>query len=257
MYYIQKDTPAEARTTTLNEELGQVGERMDGLIQFNVYIYRWTFYMNGGMNEVASAKWQNNPRWSLLPGGVYLLRQDRNSHTKHHGLQQMLHQREELWYDAHLRLVPAYCGSSQVFFILGSSHVPLCFCNLIDWLFVLSCVPSGDVYDEFGHKVEITEVWIRNWITQITTLWTVQVMYCSNTIVKLNYKLVTVFWSISLQRTACVDFSFNPLSDRKFKFHDSSLLEAIKMEEPSVQDFFRLLALCHTVMPEEKNEGNV
>uniref|UniRef100_A0A8K9X5Y4 Phospholipid-transporting ATPase n=1 Tax=Oncorhynchus mykiss TaxID=8022 RepID=A0A8K9X5Y4_ONCMY len=58
-------------------------------------------------------------------------------------------------------------------------------------------------------------------------------------------------------RTACVDFSFNPLSDRKFKFHDSSLLEAIKMEEPSVQDFFRLLALCHTVMPEEKNEGDL
>uniref|UniRef100_A0A8C7FU36 Phospholipid-transporting ATPase n=1 Tax=Oncorhynchus kisutch TaxID=8019 RepID=A0A8C7FU36_ONCKI len=58
-------------------------------------------------------------------------------------------------------------------------------------------------------------------------------------------------------RTACVDFSFNPLSDRKFKFHDHSLLEAIKMEEPSVQDFFRLLALCHTVMPEEKNEGDL
>uniref|UniRef100_A0A6Q2X7A6 Phospholipid-transporting ATPase n=1 Tax=Esox lucius TaxID=8010 RepID=A0A6Q2X7A6_ESOLU len=56
------------------------------------------------------------------------------------------------------------------------------------------------------------------------------------------------------QRTACVDFSFNPLSDRKFTFHDSSLVEAIKMEEPSVQEFFRLLALCHTVMSEEKNE---
>uniref|UniRef100_A0A4W5KGE6 Phospholipid-transporting ATPase n=1 Tax=Hucho hucho TaxID=62062 RepID=A0A4W5KGE6_9TELE len=53
------------------------------------------------------------------------------------------------------------------------------------------------------------------------------------------------------------NFSFNPLSDRKFKFHDSSLVEAIKMEEPSVQEFFRLLSLCHTVMPEEKNEGDL
>ncbi|XP_064785236.1 probable phospholipid-transporting ATPase IM isoform X1 [Oncorhynchus masou masou] len=125
MYYIQKDTPAEARTTTLNEELGQVEfifSDKTGTLTQNIMVFN-------------------------------------------------------------------KCS------INGKSY--------------------GDVYDEFGHKVEITE------------------------------------------RTACVDFSFNPLSDRKFKFHDSSLLEAIKMEEPSVQDFFRLLALCHTVMPEEKNEGDL
>ncbi|XP_041853027.1 phospholipid-transporting ATPase ID isoform X2 [Melanotaenia boesemani] len=73
----------------------------------------------------------------------------------------------------------------------------------------------GDVYDEFGQKVEITE------------------------------------------KTACVDFSFNPLSDRGFKFYDNGLVEAIKKEDPAVQEFFRLLALCHTVMPEEKSEGNL
>uniref|UniRef100_A0A8C1NPH4 Phospholipid-transporting ATPase n=1 Tax=Cyprinus carpio TaxID=7962 RepID=A0A8C1NPH4_CYPCA len=73
----------------------------------------------------------------------------------------------------------------------------------------------GDVYDEFGHKVDITE------------------------------------------KTPCVDFSFNPLMDRKFRFHDSSLVEAIKLEEPLVQEFFRLLALCHTIMPEERNEGEL
>uniref|UniRef100_A0A667WPR3 Phospholipid-transporting ATPase n=1 Tax=Myripristis murdjan TaxID=586833 RepID=A0A667WPR3_9TELE len=73
----------------------------------------------------------------------------------------------------------------------------------------------GDVYDEFEQKVEITE------------------------------------------RTACVDFSFNLLHDRRFKFYDSSLVDAVKLEDPSVQEFFRLLALCHTVMPEEKSEGNL
>uniref|UniRef100_A0AAY4CX71 Phospholipid-transporting ATPase n=1 Tax=Denticeps clupeoides TaxID=299321 RepID=A0AAY4CX71_9TELE len=55
-------------------------------------------------------------------------------------------------------------------------------------------------------------------------------------------------------KTPCVDFSFNPLRDQKFRFHDSSLVEAIKLEEPLVQEFFRLLALCHTVMPEERRE---
>lgn len=59
------------------------------------------------------------------------------------------------------------------------------------------------------------------------------------------------------EKTACVDFSFNPLCDRKFKFYDGSLVEAIKLEDPTVQEFFRLLALCHTVMPEEKSEGNL
>ncbi|KAK2842419.1 hypothetical protein Q5P01_012619 [Channa striata] len=73
----------------------------------------------------------------------------------------------------------------------------------------------GNVYDEFDQKVEITE------------------------------------------KTPCVDFSFNPLCDRKFKFYDSSLIEAIKLEDHAVQEFFRLLALCHTVMPEEKSEGHL
>uniref|UniRef100_A0AAR2LYX2 Phospholipid-transporting ATPase n=1 Tax=Pygocentrus nattereri TaxID=42514 RepID=A0AAR2LYX2_PYGNA len=62
---------------------------------------------------------------------------------------------------------------------------------------------------------------------------------------------------IDSQKTPCVDFSFNPLMDRKFRFHDSSLVEAIKLEEPLVQEFFRLLALCHTVMPEERSEGEL
>ncbi|XP_019896179.2 phospholipid-transporting ATPase ID isoform X2 [Esox lucius] len=122
MYYGQKDTPAEARTTTLNEELGQVEfifSDKTGTLTQNIMVF----------NKCS------------INGNTY-----------------------------------------------------------------------GDVYDEFGHKVEVSE------------------------------------------RTACVDFSFNPLSDRKFTFHDSSLVEAIKMEEPSVQEFFRLLALCHTVMSEEKNE---
>ncbi|KAM4554253.1 phospholipid-transporting ATPase ID [Fundulus diaphanus] len=73
----------------------------------------------------------------------------------------------------------------------------------------------GDVYDEFNEKVEITE------------------------------------------KTACVDFSFNPLCDQGFKFYDCSLVEAVKREESAVQEFFRLLALCHTVMPEEKSEGKL
>ncbi|XP_067874052.1 phospholipid-transporting ATPase ID isoform X2 [Heterodontus francisci] len=73
----------------------------------------------------------------------------------------------------------------------------------------------GDVYDELGHKTEISE------------------------------------------KTLSVDFSFNTLADLKFKFYDASLVEATKLGDPSVHEFFRLLSLCHTVMPEEKNEGEL
>lgn len=63
------------------------------------------------------------------------------------------------------------------------------------------------------------------------------------------------WWSVSSQKTACVDFSFNPLCDSRFKFYDGSLVDAIKLEDAAVQEFSRLLALCHTIMPEEKSEG--
>uniref|UniRef100_A0A8D3CIH8 Phospholipid-transporting ATPase n=1 Tax=Scophthalmus maximus TaxID=52904 RepID=A0A8D3CIH8_SCOMX len=58
-------------------------------------------------------------------------------------------------------------------------------------------------------------------------------------------------------KTETVDFSFNPLFDPRFVFHDHALVEAVKLEKPEVHAFFRLLALCHTVMAEEKNEGEL
>ncbi|XP_012541420.1 phospholipid-transporting ATPase ID isoform X3 [Monomorium pharaonis] len=50
-----------------------------------------------------------------------------------------------------------------------------------------------------------------------------------------------------------LDFSFNKDYEPDFKFYDPALLEAVRRENQDVHNFFRLLALCHTVMPEEKN----
>jgi len=38
-----------------------------------------------------------------------------------------------------------------------------------------------------------------------------------------------------------------------FRFYDNRLWEAVKAGNPHVHMFFRLLALCHTVMPEDKD----
>uniref|UniRef100_A0A8C9SJS6 Phospholipid-transporting ATPase n=1 Tax=Scleropages formosus TaxID=113540 RepID=A0A8C9SJS6_SCLFO len=72
-----------------------------------------------------------------------------------------------------------------------------------------------------------------------------------------TYEMPDLVFLTQLQKTPCVDFSFNPLRDKKFHFYDHSLVEAIKLGDPMVEEFFRLLALCHTVMSEEKNEGEL
>ncbi|NWI67099.1 AT8B2 ATPase, partial [Todus mexicanus] len=59
------------------------------------------------------------------------------------------------------------------------------------------------------------------------------------------------------ERPEPVDFSFNPLADPRFQFWDPSLLEAVKLGDCHVHEFFRLLSLCHTVMSEEKSEGEL
>ncbi|XP_077383964.1 phospholipid-transporting ATPase ID isoform X1 [Festucalex cinctus] len=55
-----------------------------------------------------------------------------------------------------------------------------------------------------------------------------------------------------------LDFTpFNPLADPDFCFYDDTLLESVKVGDSHTQEFFRLLSLCHTVMSEEKSEGEV
>ncbi|XP_068179202.1 phospholipid-transporting ATPase ID [Antennarius striatus] len=55
-----------------------------------------------------------------------------------------------------------------------------------------------------------------------------------------------------------LDFTpFNPLADPDFCFYDDTLLESVKVGDSHTHEFFRLLSLCHTVMSEEKSEGQL
>ncbi|XP_026842559.1 phospholipid-transporting ATPase ID isoform X3 [Drosophila persimilis] len=48
----------------------------------------------------------------------------------------------------------------------------------------------------------------------------------------------------------CVDFSANPHHESDFRWYDRTLLDAVRSNEEHSHVFFRLLALCHTVMAE-------
>ncbi|KAH9406631.1 Phospholipid-transporting ATPase ID [Tyrophagus putrescentiae] len=58
------------------------------------------------------------------------------------------------------------------------------------------------------------------------------------------------------EHTVPVDFSANAMYESSFRFYDQTLLDAVKRGVQPVHEFFRLLAICHTVMSEEK-EGNL
>merc|ERR1719259_1305426 len=54
-----------------------------------------------------------------------------------------------------------------------------------------------------------------------------------------------------------VDFSANHFFEPTFEFYDKNLLTEVKSGNPDTHSFFRLLALCHTVMPQYNDEGNL
>uniref|UniRef100_A0A3Q0S0I7 Phospholipid-transporting ATPase n=1 Tax=Amphilophus citrinellus TaxID=61819 RepID=A0A3Q0S0I7_AMPCI len=70
-----------------------------------------------------------------------------------------------------------------------------------------------------------------------------------------KYFIHVVFVCLSGER---LDFTpFNPLADPDFCFYDDKLLESVKVGDSCTHEFFRLLSLCHTVMSEEKSEGEL
>lgn len=101
----------------------------------------------------------------------------------------------------------------------------------------------GDVYDYMGQRIEVTEV-------------SFDIGQKNLVLLPLGFARPPACSSHRCQQhTQTVDFSFNALADPGFTFHDHALVEAVKLENPEVHAFFRLLALCHTVMAEEKKEG--
>uniref|UniRef100_H2YBK3 Phospholipid-transporting ATPase n=1 Tax=Ciona savignyi TaxID=51511 RepID=H2YBK3_CIOSA len=55
--------------------------------------------------------------------------------------------------------------------------------------------------------------------------------------------------------TPNADFSFNKDAENSFRFFDQRLINAITSGDTKVHEFFKLIAICHTVMPDFSPEG--
>ncbi|XP_043930717.1 phospholipid-transporting ATPase IC isoform X2 [Protopterus annectens] len=57
-----------------------------------------------------------------------------------------------------------------------------------------------------------------------------------------------------VDKIEAADLSWNQYADNKLTFHDHYLINCVKSEkDPDIKEFFKLLALCHTVMAEQKD----
>ncbi|XP_040102818.1 phospholipid-transporting ATPase FetA-like [Oryx dammah] len=68
---------------------------------------------------------------------------------------------------------------------------------------------------------------------------------------------ISLYVSSPKQKREKVDFSYNKLADPKFSFYDKTLVEVVKRGDHWVHLFFLSLSLCHTVIAEEKVEGEL
>ncbi|KAM5175976.1 putative phospholipid-transporting ATPase IM, partial [Callospermophilus lateralis] len=91
----------------------------------------------------------------------------------------------------------------------------------------------GEVHDDVEHKKEITKRHFE----------------CNGQIIQK--------WKKGALKKESVDFSVKSQAKRTFQLFDHSLMESIKLGDPQVHEFLRLLALCHTVMSEENNAGQL
>ncbi|KAL7992917.1 hypothetical protein Chor_017173 [Crotalus horridus] len=63
----------------------------------------------------------------------------------------------------------------------------------------------------------------------------------------------TIYGSSNKSECSSMDLSWNKYIDKKLVFHDQLLLDTIRRDQdPILREYMRLLALCHTVMVEEK-----
>lgn len=77
-----------------------------------------------------------------------------------------------------------------------------------------------------------------------------------NNVVKANVSNIDFILCLT-QNTQPVDLSSNEYFESSFQFYDERLVNDIKSGNKNCKEFFRLLAVCHTVVTEANDEGKL
>ncbi|XP_026463046.1 phospholipid-transporting ATPase ID isoform X2 [Ctenocephalides felis] len=224
MYYEKTKTSAKARTTTLNEELGQIqyifsdktGTLTQNIMTFNKCSIAGISYgdaidlKTGEIMELSEkAKYQN---LNETTSSVEEYQPKSNNHHHDHANVVVINPRAR-----------TVSGSDSVFNAQTS---------YVDESQTTSCYPKNG----------------RSHSSHTALLFTEHPVGRSTPEPRLPRAR-----SPSHPTTDPIDFSFNSEYEPEFKFYDQTLLESVNNNNVHTHNFFRLLALCHTVMPAEKN----
>lgn len=129
MYYARNDTPAEARTTTLNEELGQIkyvfsdktGTLTQNIMIFNKCTINGKCYGKSFSHEAETRRLSKNAFLDSLFGEVG-------------------------WFFTHTKVYVSWCFVQYILFMYNKVWLKMLFCS------------AGDVYDYTGQRLEMNEV---------------------------------------------------------------------------------------------------